>query len=90
MSLKAFDSVGLFSKKKKKDYDYIVWKNVWQEHIYLPYTQHLLIPFYYTGPKTWIVLNDIDAVLEALVEKKADFAGRAKFETGKNRIHHLS
>ncbi|XP_048736456.1 steroid 17-alpha-hydroxylase/17,20 lyase-like isoform X2 [Ostrea edulis] len=35
----------------------------------------------YFGPKTWIVLNDIDAVLEALVEKKADFAGRAKFET---------
>ncbi|XP_061194478.1 steroid 17-alpha-hydroxylase/17,20 lyase-like [Saccostrea echinata] len=34
------------------------------------------------GPQTWIILNNNDVVLEAMVKKKADFAGRPKFNSG--------
>ncbi|XP_048745552.1 steroid 17-alpha-hydroxylase/17,20 lyase-like [Ostrea edulis] len=34
------------------------------------------------GTQTWIILNNIDVVLEAMVKKKADFAGRPKFASG--------
>jgi hypothetical protein len=35
------------------------------------------------GPQTWIILNDYDVVVEAMVTRKADFAGRPKFASGK-------
>ncbi|XP_048740940.2 steroid 17-alpha-hydroxylase/17,20 lyase-like [Ostrea edulis] len=34
------------------------------------------------GPKRLIILNNIDVVLEAMVKRKADFAGRPKFTSG--------
>ncbi|XP_022341319.2 steroid 17-alpha-hydroxylase/17,20 lyase-like [Crassostrea virginica] len=34
------------------------------------------------GPQTWVILNDIDSVLEAMVKQKADFAGRPTFPSG--------
>jgi hypothetical protein len=42
-----------------------------------------LTDFFNIGRSTWIVLNNIDMVLEAMVKKKADFAGRPKFTFGK-------
>ena len=37
---------------------------------------------YFLGPKPVLVLNHIDVVLEALVTKMNDFAGRPKIYTG--------
>ncbi|XP_061194480.1 steroid 17-alpha-hydroxylase/17,20 lyase-like [Saccostrea echinata] len=34
------------------------------------------------GPQSWIFLNNNDVVIEALVKRKADFAGRPKFPSG--------
>ncbi|XP_065926328.1 steroid 17-alpha-hydroxylase/17,20 lyase isoform X2 [Magallana gigas] len=34
------------------------------------------------GPQTWVVLNDINSVLEAMVTKKTDFAGRPQITSG--------
>ena len=31
----------------------------------------------------WIFLNDSETVLEAMVKKQADFAGRPQFSSGK-------
>ncbi|XP_061194475.1 steroid 17-alpha-hydroxylase/17,20 lyase-like [Saccostrea echinata] len=34
------------------------------------------------GPSTWVFLNNFDVVLEALVKRNADFAGRTPFPSG--------
>ncbi|XP_062590746.1 cytochrome P450 2A1-like [Saccostrea cucullata] len=40
------------------------------------------------GSSTWVFLNKNDVVIEALVKKKEDFAGRPHFSSGKNDAAH--